>query len=316
VANYTPSRLGVTDASTDGSFSQDNELFLKVFSQMVLTTFEETNVMGALHRQRNITSGKSAQFPVIGTTTAEYHSPGEEIKGNSIKHNERVINVDDKLIAHVFVDELDELKNHYEVRAEYASVLGRALALKQDKQLMQLVALAARASATVNGGNGGTQLTNANFKTDASTLAAGLFDAAQTLDEKDVPGENRYAALLPAQYYLLAQNTDVINRDWGGAGAFSDGTVLRVAGIQIVKSNNVPSTNVSATSGENNTYDGDFSTTAGIVWHESAVGTVNLMNLRMETDYQVQRQGTLMVAKFAKGHGILRPESSVELKTA
>ena len=34
---------------------------------------------------RQISSGKSAQFPVVGTTSSSYHTPGNEITGSSIK---------------------------------------------------------------------------------------------------------------------------------------------------------------------------------------------------------------------------------------
>ena len=106
-------------------------------------------------------------------------------------------------------------------------------------------------------------------------------------------------------------------------GSFSDNNTAdaleRVAGVQIVKSNNVPSTNVSAVSGENNTYHGDFSTTAAVVMQKQALGTVKLMDLAVEKtsgDFNIQYQGTLMAAKYAMGHGILRPECAVEIKTA
>jgi len=36
----------------------------------------------------------------------------------------------------------------------------------------------------------------------------------------------------------------------------------------------------------------------------------------MESEYDIRRQGTLMVGKLAYGHGILRPEAAVEIKTA
>ncbi|MEM9726839.1 MAG: hypothetical protein AAF909_15475 [Pseudomonadota bacterium] len=38
------------------------------------------------------------------------------------------------------------------------------------------------------------------------------------------------------------------------------------------------------------------------------------MELGAEADYDLRRQGTLMVAKYAVGHGVLRPESAVELQ--
>ena len=35
----------------------------------------------------------------------------------------------------------------------------------------------------------------------------------------------------------------------------------------------------------------------------------------MESEYDIRRQGSLMVAKMALGHGILRPESAISIKT-
>jgi hypothetical protein len=63
--------------------------------------------------------------------------------------------------------------------------------------------LAARASATVTGGNGGTQHHFRDRADFASALETAAFAAAQALDEKDVPEEDRYLYLKPAQYYLL-----------------------------------------------------------------------------------------------------------------
>jgi hypothetical protein len=39
------------------------------------------------------------------------------------------------------------------------------------------------------------------------------------------------------------------------------------------------------------------------------------MDLSTEMAYDIRRQGTLVVAKYAIGSGILRPECAVELKT-
>ena len=150
-------------------------------------------------------------------------------------------------------------------------------------------------------------------------MAASIFAAAQAMDEKDVPENERVAIVRPAQYYQLVQTTDVINRDFGGAGVYADGTVLKVAGVQIVKSNNIPSANISAVTGENNTYHGNFSNTVAVVMQKQALGTVKLMDLAVERtsgDFEVMYQGTLMAAKYAMGHGILRPECSVEIKSS
>lgn len=304
----TPSRLG----QVNGAGATD-ALWLKVFGGEVMAAFEEATVFLDKHNIRTISSGKSAQFPAIGKTTAAYHTPGAEIVGTAINHAERVITIDDLLLADAFIANIDEAKNHYDVRSVYSQELGRALSNTFDRNIAQVGILAARASATVTGGNGGSALTNAAMATDGEVLAAQIFAAAQKLDEKDVDENDRYAFVKPAQYYLTVQTTKVINRDWGGSGVYADGKVMKVAGISYVKTNHLPSTDISTGP---TAYQGDFTNTVALVMHKSAVGTVKLLDLKMESDYDIRRQGTLMVAKYAMGHGILRPEGAVELKSA
>lgn len=310
MSNMTPSRVGQVNQSGDAL-----ALFLEVFSGEVLSSFEISTVMRDKVLSRTISEGKSAQFPVIGRTTAAIYTPGTEILGNQINQNAKVINIDGLTLADVFVANIDEAMNHYDVRGYYSTELGRALARAMDSNLQQITLLAARASANVSdsGYPGGTALTNAAFATSGAALASGIYSAAQTLDENNNPEDERYTALRPAQYNLLAQTTAVLNKDWGGRGSYADGNVPMVGGVQIVKSNLVPHTNVSTGV---STYQGDFSTSVAAVWHKGAVGCLTLMDLGVESEYLVKYQGTLMVAKYATGYGILRPESAVELKTA
>ena len=308
VSNLTVSRLGADNGGVD-----KKALFLKQFGGEVIVSFNAATVFLDKHTVRMIENGKSAQFPATGKTTASYHTPGAEIAGASIAHSERVITIDDLLIANVAIPNIDEAMNHYDVRGEYSRQLGDALAQAFDKNVAQVGVLAARASATIAGDAGGSILYNADFDTDSDKLAAGMFSAQQTLDEKNVPDGERYVFLRPAQYYLAAQNTKILNKDWGGSGAYSTGKFEAVAGLTVVKTNNLPSTNVNAGP---TAYQGDFTNTVGLVMNKTAVGTVKLLDLAMESEYSVRHQGTLMVAKYAMGHGILQPKAAVELRAA
>ena len=89
MANATPSRLGIINGS-----GADDALLLKIFGGEVLTTFAETNVFLPLTMVRTISSGKSAQFPVMGKNTAFYHTPGAEINGNQINRANGVLSHD------------------------------------------------------------------------------------------------------------------------------------------------------------------------------------------------------------------------------
>lgn len=339
--NTSPSRLGQVNAAGDA-----NALFLKVFSGEILTTFEEQNVMKELHMVRTIQSGKSAQFPATGIATAGYHTAGENIAdaGNgylsAIKHAERVISIDDVLISSTFIANIDELKNHYDVRSIYAKELGKALAKRFDIATMKTLAAAARSSATVSGGEAGSQLTGlfAGANATAAELIDALYGVAETLDGKDVTDEGRFAILSPADYYTLitADNSAIslaANRDAGGVGNIATGTIAQVAGIKLVKSNHLNTIavdNSAVTSGDGSSavrnnvfgedgsngagYNGNLSATRILAGTKEAIGTVKLLDLATESEYQIERQGTLFVAKYAMGHGVLRPECAVEVQ--
>ena len=338
--NTTPSRLGQINVAGD-----TDALFLKVFSGEILTTFEEATVMKGLHTIRTIANGKSAQFPVTGIADAKYHTPGENIAdaGNSylskIKHAEKVINIDDLLIASTFISNMDELKNHYDVRSIYARELGKALAKRFDIATMKTLIAAARtdsalktvASDGFDGKDGigivsGVAL-NALTGTDIQAL---LFEAAQKLDENDVPNDGqRFAILKPRDYYtLISSGEDVINRDFGGRGDVASGRIPMVAGLNIYKSNHLTDVAVAGSdpgtiqddSNSNNDvfgggtgYNANLDTTQIVGGHPSAIGTVKLLDLATESDYKIELQGSLFVAKYAMGHGVLRPEASFEV---
>jgi len=50
-----------------------------------------------------------------------------------------------------------------------------------------------------------------------------------------------------------------------------------------------------------------------LVMTQDAVATAKLMDMSVESEYQINRQGTLMVSKYAMGHNILRPACAVGL---
>jgi hypothetical protein len=340
--------MGQTNGSGtfSSTFDTQNSLFLKVFAGEVLQTFETTAVMKPLHMIRTITSGKSAQFPVTGIASAKYHKPGTDVLVDNghdsasyvtaFKHTEKVINIDDLLLATTFIDKLDEAKNHYDVRSIYSQELGRALAKQFDKNLIGLASLAAATfsgttptarAETLAGTGAGTLLTNAAYNGGAGSVPVlgvdemvdQLYDMAAAFDTKNVPSEDRYCVVAPTTYYRLINSADglaLVNRDYGNDsnGSYADARLLQIAGFKIIRSNNAAAVfgqDVSTTvTGVNNgtAYGANFTRVVATCFQKMAVGTVKLMDLSMESEYDIRLQGNMMVAKYAMGHGILRPE--------
>lgn len=319
MANATPSRLG----QIAGTGATD-ALFLKVFSGEVMSTFNAKTVMKEKTRVRSIQSGKSAQFPSIAKTSAAYHTPGNEITGNSINHDEKVITIDDMLIANTFISNIDEAKNHYDVRSEYSVQMGDALAQTYDRNLLSLAVKACRNTSAGQIGKGQSGYGDAVTVTLDTTptfdeLITELYTAAQTLDEKNVPEDQRFVFVSPSTYYGLVQKDKILNRDFvTGNGDFADGKIFRIAGMSIVKTNNLAVDHTSAASYPDTSaskYGINASDTRALIMHPQAMGTVQLMDLASESEYDIRRQGTLMVSKMAVGHGVLRPECLYEIKT-
>lgn len=312
MTDVTVSRLGQINLAGDV-----DALMLKVFSGEILNAFNSACVYQDKQIVREISAGKSAQFPATGKFTAGYHTPGTQLTGLTSPHAERIITIDDLLVSHTFVADIDEAKNHYDVRSEYTKQLGAALAKAYDTNVARNVVLAARAAATITGEAGGTVINGgANVRTDGALIKNVAFASAQKLDENDAYEGERFAMVRPATYYAAAANTDLLNKDWGGSGSLAKGTFESLAGISFVKSNHVPQSDESATASIPAKYRGDFSTTAFTVHQRAAVGTVRLMNLSMQMKYEELFQATLLLARNAVGHGTLRPECAIEIVAA
>ena len=342
-------------AAAAGSPSVDNALFLKVFSGEILTAFDESNVAKDLIMTRTISSGKSAQFQGTGKAEAKYHIPGNDLLGtgdylSQIAHNEKVINIDDMLVASTLIPRIDEVKNHYDLRSIYGKELGKALAKRLDIQILKTL-FAAGLTTTPNytGGPTGTEIFGSNVDTmTAGGLVDALFECARVLDEKEVPSDGRYAILTPFQYYkLLTADNVAINKDTSsGSADAAKGSILEVAGIRLYKSphlagvqvavgSQVPADDANVAnspfantainnddagynadlSGVRETGSGQENNVGFVAGHSSAVGCVKLLDLATESEYLIERQSTLFVAKYAMGLGVLRPESAVVVNT-
>ena len=325
MAAATPISVGRVNAA-----GAEDALFLKVFSGEVLTSFEQTSVTAGAEITRTISSGKSATFPVMGRVAAAYHTPGAEITGSDINHNERVVTINDLLVSSVFLSNLEEAKNHWDVRSAYSTEIGRALAHQKDKHVLQTIGLASQASANVgdSGYGAGSTVTDSNIAsatdaTAANAMIDALFDAAKNLDDNWVPKEGRKAFVRTEEYYKMANATNAVNIDYSGAGSIAEGKVMRVAGIDIIpvaadiwKDAPAGVSRGSATQGGSTPQAVNLANYVALVAHPSAVGTVKLMDLATEMEYDIRRQGTLMVAKYAMGHAYLRPEAAVGIKEA
>jgi hypothetical protein len=388
--NYVGQRAGRINGDNTTPTSS-RALFLKLYAGEVMTAFQTKNIMMDYCRVRSIKNGKSAQFIMTGKNrAAAYHTPGNELIPNvESKHTERLVTIDDLLVAHQFIPNIDEAMSHFDIRSVYTAEAAYGLAKEADQNILRMAVKGAlttnkhRASLAIQDYAGWDEedfTANVTYGNYAESKKAGKFmegviEAKRILEAAGAPMDDLVCIIASDLYYHLFKATTnseatsvlhMFNRDVGGSGSVVGLDLPTIAGIPVVRtphlgsdtgsawsgslwstatstgqaplgaaeSNraahyNLPATtngvvnsgsNIGAVGGLDGTGSINYTTEAGLVralvMSKDAVATVKLMDLSVESEYQIQRQGTLLVAKYAMGHNILRPGMAVALKAS
>lgn len=245
----------LTRPGQSNSTGDSRALYLKLFSGEMFKGFQQNAIARDLVMKRTLKNGKSLQFIYTGRTTAEYHTPGNAILGNTDGAPpvaEKTITIDDLLISSAFLYDLDETLAHYDLRSEVSRKIGYALAEKYDRLIFRAIARGARQASPITKSNfvepGGTQIrvgatTNESDAFSSAGLIAAFYDAAAALDEKGISQDGRVGVLNPRQYYELIQavgSNGLVNRDAQGSTLQGGNGIIEIAGIKIYKSMNIP----------------------------------------------------------------------------
>ena len=286
----------ITKPGSDNFAADRRGLYLKLFSGEMFKGFQHNAIARDLVMKRTLKNGSSLQFIYTGRTTAEYHTPGNSILGNSDGAppvSEKTITVDELLISSAFVYELDETLAHYELRGEISRKIGYALAEKYDRLIFRAVTRGARSASPVSATNfaepGGTQIRVGSSANDsdafsATDLVTAFYDAAAAMDEKGVSSEGRVGVLNPRQYYSLIQqvgDNGLVNRDEQGSSRQKGNGIVEIAGIKIYKSMNIPflgkyGTAYGGTTGE--TSPGNLGSWVGVTPEDASGATTGIKN--------------------------------------
>lgn len=330
--------LAATDISNPGqnlSAGDRDALFMKVFSGEVLTAFARNTVMMSRHQVRTIDHGKSASFAVMGRTRAKYLAPGNSLddQRKNFEHTEKVISIDGLLTADCLITDIDDAMNHYDVRVEYSRQLGEALAQSADCAIINELANMAANDATVkenipDNGSGADKVkgTGKAFEfvtgldlsqsTDyGNKIIEGLLAARAAFTKNYVPMGDRYCLLTPEGYSALIKALMPDSANYQALFDPNSGKLQTICGFEVLEVPHLINDGVDGKHTLNEKYtDAELQ---GIVFHRSAVGTVKLKDLAMERARRAEYQADQIIAKYAMGHGGLRPEAvGVFVKTA
>lgn len=318
---------GQDQGTTPVNAGNRKEIFMMMFAGEVLTSFKRTSVTEGRFVERTIKSGKSAQFPVVGRSRAVYLKAGESLdsKRKQIKHSQKLIEIDDLLTDDALIFDLDDAMNHYDVRGIYSTALGESLAIAKDGAVLAEAAKLCNSDENIKGLGKPSVLTLTSDSADpverGKAIIAQLTKARAALAKNYVPALDRtyftnpddYSAILAALMPNAANYAALINPE--------DGSIRNVMTFAIVETPHLIQGGAGYTNNEEGVAPEDqqhaFPTTGkvtidnivGIFGHKSAVGTVKLRELGLEPARRPELQADQIIAKYAMGHGGLRPEA-------
>lgn len=318
MADVKVAQVGLVEGGSDNL-----QMMLKVFAGEVITAFERSSVTLGRHMVRTIDAGKSASFPVFGRAKAAYLKPGKSLDDirENIANNERLIQIDGLLTTSQMIADIEEAMIHYDVRTEYSRQMGEALALSADCAVLAEAAKEAVASKeNITGlGKGGVATLNITLANQGVTEVLGkaivrsLLEIKAKLSRNRVPAADRYCFIKPEGHAALVQSLVAINKDYGAVATITEANVLRIAGFDIIECPHLTDGGVDAANvlqGAGHIFPVAYKDSAMfLVMHRTTVGTVKLRDLALEQARRAEYQADMLVAKYAMGHGGLRPEA-------
>lgn len=327
---------GISNPGQKLSAGDREALFMKVFSGEVLTAFARNTVMMSRHQVRTIDHGKSASFAVMGRTRAKYLAPGNSLddQRKKFEHSEKIIAIDGLLTADCLITDIDDAMNHYDVRVEYSRQLGEALAQSADCAIINELANMAAKDATEaaenipDNGSGADKVQGTGKAFEFTTglelsqsaeygnkIIEGLLAARAAFTKNYVPMGDRYCLLTPEGYSALIKALMPDSANYQALFDPNSGKLQTICGFEVIEVPHLLNDGVDGKHKLNTKF--TAAKLQGIVFHRSAVGTVKLKDLAMERARRAEYQADQIIAKYAMGHGGLRPEAvGVFVKTA
>lgn len=315
-------------------------LFLKMFSGRVETAFERDTVMRSLINLVPIDEGKSFQFPRTGRANGQHYlkahniftdqpgiaTPTPNTAGDNYMANvpsdEIDVFVDRPYVVHDVIDKWDKMISHYAFQEIYVRQFAEDIARDFDKKALFAGFVGADSSGYA-GLPGGTVLVEPGFESNGSAAADVLFQAKQTFMDNHVPIDNRlHAVVSPATYSRLSRQTDLLTHDINQPnGSLREGDIFKVAGIWIHPSTTL-ATDARVSPGytsadgikEPAAYNGNWTTSRALIFHESAIGGVELEGLTTDAEKRLEfAGGTALLSQMTYGLKALRPEALIRV---
>ena len=282
----------------------------ELWSDEVIAGYKANLVLGNIVTKINHNGKKGDTIhipaPVRGSANSKSANTQVTLQGDT--HSVVNLSINKHYEYSVVIEDITEVQALSSLRRFYTDDAGYALATQVDNDLFTLAE--GFQGGTVGGtgaslyekgviGGDGTTLYTGNSSNASDITDAGIRKMILTLDNADVPMDNRCLVIPPiAANDLLAINRFTEQQFIGNGDAIKTGKIGSIYGIDVFVSSNCPSINSAAQR-------------VGIMQHKDALALVEQMGVRSQTQYKQEYLGDLFTADTLYGVGELRNDAGI-----
>jgi len=287
----------------------------ELWSDEVIAGYKKNLVLGNVVTKinHNGKKGDTIHIPAPVRGSANLKSANSQVTLQGDTHSTVNLSIDKHYEYSVVIEDITEVQALSSLRRFYTDDAGYALATQVDTDLfVQSESLqggtkgANTWAAAVIGGDGVTaysQTANTNAGNGSDITDAGIRKMILTLDNADVPMDNRCMVIPPiAANDMLGINRFTEQQYIGDGSAIKTGKIGSIYGMDVYVSSNCPTETAADTS---TTY------RVGLMLHKEALALVEQMGVRSQTQYKQEYLGDLFTADTLYGVGELRDNAGV-----
>jgi N4-gp56 family major capsid protein len=283
----------------------------EIWSDEVIAAYKSNLVMAPLVTKMSFKGkkGDTLHIPKPSRGSANAKTTETQVTLQQATESEVQVLINKHFEYSRLIEDITEVQALASLRKFYTSDAGYALSKQVDTDLLRL-------GRSVKGGNGTVAYDKAVIGSDGSTLYTGsneaaLTDAAirkviQTLDDADVPMDNRYLVIPPVARNTLMGLARFTEQSFTGEAAggntIRNGQIGDVYGVKVFVSSNC----------EVATGDARIA----LMFHKDAFVLAEQMGVRSQTQYKQEYLATLYTADILYGVQELRDEGAVAIALA
>lgn len=266
--------------------------FVTLFDAEVKQAYQAQAVLRGAIRVRSGVEGATYKFPKIGKGVAQVRIPQTDVAPLNVTYGQVTVNLSDYIAAE-YSDIFMQAKVNFDERRELVQVVSNAIGRRQDQLILDALINSSTAN-TVASSIGGAN-TNLNV--------AKLRAAAEQLNTKNVPMDNRHIVIHASSLSSLLGETSVTSSDFNTVKALVQGDINTFLGFTFHVLGDREEGGLPIASGDRKVF----------AFHRDAVGMAEGIAPKTEINYIPEKTSFLVASMFSAGAVAIDAEGIVQI---